>query len=353
MTSRRARSHLRMAQTRKTAPKRLTPREELRRIEKREELWKLDGPAPTRDKLLWKELALRGIQKRHIPPFLRNDILFQTKKDPKLGTILVKRMTGLVNSPATKVVRRFEEMVGSREELITKLTASEKAGADELRLIELLEKAPKTRSLASLMAEAEVKPSRVLRLFAEGAIQLGKVEAAIEVSRDQPKVIKDLLRHALDKEVYCQTCVGTGTVKARANSKEESQKCPSCQGEGIRFRSSKHKQFAVEKVLKIGKVIDEPKKGTEVNVSQQVGVGVSVGQGGGFMERVLKTQDEVLYGRRTEIVDAEPTGRAPDEGDGDPETPVRGAGDDGRVVGDHREGSTEAEGSGEAVKEEA
>jgi Zn finger protein HypA/HybF involved in hydrogenase expression len=259
-------------------------------------------------------------------------------------------MTGLTNSPATKVVRKFEDLVGSREDLAEKLGASGKAKADELKLMELLETAPKNKSLASLMAEANVRPSRVLQLYAEGAISLGKIEAAIEVSREQPQVIKDLLRHALDKQVYCQTCVGTGTVKKRSNSTEETLACPSCDGSGVRLRSSKHKQFAMEKVLKIGKVIEEPKRGTEVNVSQQVGVGVSVGQGGGFMERVLKTQDEVLYGRRTEIVDAEPASGAPSEGNGDPEAEVQGAGDDGPVVDDSGASLSGAEEGEEGVE---
>lgn len=330
--------------------KKPSPREELLQIERREELWKLDGPAPTRDKLLWKELALRNIQKRHIPPFLRNEVLFQTAKDPKLGRIKVKRMTGLTNGPATQVVRKFEQLVGSRANLVEKLEASGKLRADEAVLIELLEKAPGNKSLATLMAEAQVKPSRVLQLFAEGAISLGKVEAAIEVSRNQPGVIKDLLRHALDKEIYCQTCAGTGTVKARANGKEESQKCPSCEN-GIRLRSSKHKQFAMEKVLKISKVIEEPRKGTEVNVNQQVGVGVTVGQQGGFMERIMKTSDKVLYERRTEIVDAEPTGGASTEGDGDPEAEVQGPGPDPVVVGGNgADSSGSAEGDQEEVE---
>ena len=326
-----------MGQTKRNAPKR-PDRTEINRIYKREELWKLDGPAPKEDKELWKALALRNIQKRHIPPFLRNDTLFQTKKDPKLGRIQVKRMTGLVPSPAVKIVRKFEEMVGSREELAEKLTASGKTDSSEEKLLELLEKAPRNRSLASLMAEAGVKPSRVLRLFAEGAIALGKVEAAIEVSRNQPMVVKDLIRNALDREVYCQTCVGTGMVKKGVNSKEETVKCPSCQGSGVRYRSSKHKQFAMEKVLKIGKVIEEPKKGGDVNVSTQVGVGVQVGKEGGFMERILHTSDKVLYGRRTEIVDAEPASGTTGEGDGDPEAKVQGAGSDGDVVGSDREG---------------
>jgi len=330
------------------------PRTELNQLYKREELWKLDGPAPRRDKELWKELALRQIQKRHIPPFLRNDTLFQTKRDPKLGRIQVKRMTGLVPSPATKIVRKFEEMVGSREDLAEKLTSTGKRLThDEEKLLALLSSAPRNKSLATLMAEAGVKPSRVLRLYAEGAIALGKIEAAIEVSRNQPMVIKDLVRNAIDREVYCQTCVGTGLVKKAVNSKEETSKCPSCQGSGTRFRSSKHKQFAMEKVLKIGKVIDEPKKGGDVNVSTQVGVGVQVGQGGGFMERILHTSDKVLYGRRTDVVDAEPAGGTVGEGDGDPETEIQDPGADGDLVGSDRESLGESEdGESETIPED-
>lgn len=279
--------------------KRKTPRDELIAISKREELWKLDGPAPKDDKLLWKELALRNIKRKHIPPFLRNDILFQTKKDPLFGRIQVKRMTGLTGGPATAIVRKFEEILDGREDLEEKLYAvEEKLGPDELKLIELL-KGKKNKSLATVFAEASVKPSRILKLYAEGALALGKVQSAIQVAHEQPQVVKDLLRHALDQEKVCKTCVGTGKVKERSNSLKENLECPSCHGSGYSLKSSKHKQFAMDKVLQIGKIVDPPTKGPQVNVSQQVGVALRVG-GGGFMEKILKTSDEVLYGRPRE-----------------------------------------------------
>jgi hypothetical protein len=283
-------------------------RSELLKISKREELWKLDGPAPRQDKDLWKELALRNIKRRHIPPFLRNDILHTTKKDP-LGRIQVKRMTGTVGGPATQIVRKFEDMLSdhtgentrARENLEEKLLAVEdKLGEDEHRLIDLLRGGRKNKSLSTVFAEAGVRPSRILKLYAEGAIALGKVHSAIEVSRNQPMVVKDLLRHALDQERVCNTCLGTKLVKRNVNSKEENETCPACRGSGTRLVSSKHKPYAMEKVLQIGKLVDAPKKGTEVNVNQQVGIAVNT-RGGGFMERILKTSDEVLYGRRTAL----------------------------------------------------
>jgi hypothetical protein len=280
-------------------------RDELVKISKREELWKLDGPAPRQDKDLWKELALRNIKRRHIPPFLRNDVLHTTQRDP-LGRIQVKRMTGTVGGPATQIVRKFEDMLSeytgentrARDNLEEKLLAVEdKLSSEEHRLIELLRGGKKNKSLATVFAEAGVKPSRVLKLYAEGAIALGKVHSAIEVSRNQPMVVKDLLRHALDQEKVCNTCLGTKLVKKQTNSKEETETCPACRGSGTRLVSSKHKPYAMEKVLQIGKLVDAPKKGTEVNVNQQVGIAITP-RGGGFMERVLKTSDEVLYGRK-------------------------------------------------------
>jgi hypothetical protein len=310
----------------KTPSKSKSPREELIRIAKREELWKLDGPAPTEDKLLWKQLALRNLQRRHIPPFLRNEVLYQTKKDPLFGRIQVKRMTGLTGGPATAIVRKFEGILEGREDLEEKLLAVEdKLGDDEKRLLELL-KGKKNKSLATLFAEASVKPSKVLKLYAEGALALGKVQAAIQVSKEQPQVVKDLMRHALDQEKVCKTCVGTGKVKEKTTSTKETQECPSCHGSGYRLASSKHKQFAMGKVLELGKLIDSPAKGASVNVSQNVGVGIKVSGGGGFMEKILRTSDEVLYGRR--IVDVEGEVRDAEKSAGSLEAGVPGVGAD-------------------------
>ncbi len=287
----------------------------LKEIRQSEPTWDLRGPAPLQDKLLWQQLALRQVAQRHIPPFLRNDIVSLSPRD-SFGRIAVKRMTGLVPSPATSIVRKFEEMLSQggdpRAEVVEKLRAVEdRLSVEEKAFVELCESAGKQKGLARLMAEAEVRPSRVLKLFADGAIALGKIHSAIEVSRNQPQIVKDLMRNALDQEGVCQTCVGTGVVKQTKKSAEETMKCPSCEGSGHRLRSSKHKEWAMDKVLEIGKLVEKPSSGKGVNVAVQQNVGVSVDKGGGFVERMLKTSDEVLYGRKAipaEVVDVPPSG---------------------------------------------
>ncbi len=292
----------------KSRPRR--QRNTLRELRSSEPTWDLGGPAPRDDKLLWRELALRQIRERFIPPFLRNDIVSLSPRD-SFGRIAVKRMTGLVDSPAATIVRKFEEVSGGREEVIEKLQAmEEKLSTEEKDFVELCEKSGKQKSLARLMAESGVKPSRIMKLFADGAIALGKIHSAIEVSRNQPQIVKDLMRHALDQQGVCQVCVGTGKVKKAKNSKAEEATCPMCMGSGFRMRSSKHKEYAMGKVLEIGKLVEKPLTGKGVNVAVQQNVGVSVERGGGFVERMLKTSDEVLYGRqknlaREAIVDAE------------------------------------------------
>lgn len=292
--------------------RRRSQRQSLTDLRTSEPTWDLRGPAPRDDKLLWRELALRQVRERYIPPFLRNDIVWTTPRD-KFGRIAVKRMTGVVPSPANTIVRKFEEVAGGREEILEKLHQMEdKLSPEEKHFVHLLETSGKQKGLARLMAEAGVKPSRILRLFADGAIALGKIQTAIEVSKNQPLVVKDLMRHALDQQGVCQTCVGTGMVKHKKNSTEETMKCPSCTGSGFRLRSSKHKEYAMEKVLQIGKLVEKPSSGRQVSVEVQQNVGVAVGRGGGFVERVLKTSDEVLYGRKRlaepEVIDVSPEG---------------------------------------------
>jgi hypothetical protein len=268
----------------------------------------LGGPAPKTDKILYRELVRRGTKNRHIPPELRDTVVARSKRD-KFGQIRVRRMSGLVKNPAVNIVRKFEEMAGSKADILEKLQAvpEGKLNVEDKLLIDLLEKGGQ-KSLSRLVAEAKASPARLLRLYADGATALGKIQAAVEVSRNQPQIVKDLMRHALDQEGICKTCVGTGTVKARADSKSEGAQCPSCEGSGRSLRPSKIKPWAMDKVLEIGKIVDKKGPGrpsAEVHVTQQVGVRVA--NEGSFLENQLKTSDEILYGRRRpqKVIEAE------------------------------------------------
>ncbi len=260
----------------------------------------LKGPAPVEDKLLWAEIMSRGYA---LPKELRNTTLHRSKRDALGKGIAVKKITGLDNSnPATQIVQRFEETIEGREDLLEKLMAQEeKLSAEEKALVVLLQTAPRNKSLARLVAEANASAYKIMQHYALGAKQLGKIQAAIAVGKNSPLIIKDLLRNALDGEGLCQICVGTGTVKSHTGTdhKVENSLCPQCQGSGKTFISSEHKQYAMTKVLEMGQLIEKEPKGPMVQVAQNVQIGGS----GAFVERILKTGEEILYGRKP--IDAE------------------------------------------------
>lgn len=239
----------------------------------------------------------------------------KTRKDDPMGQIVLKRMSGL-SGPALPIVKKFEEDIGSPQELVEKLELIEsKLSEKEQNFLQSLRDNPKKKSLPRLMAEAGVSPSRILKYYAEGAVALGKVQAAIAISREQPTIVKDLVRNALDDTKACKVCVGTGKVKRQSNDKKENTPCPNCDGTGFRIVSSKHKEYAMDKVLEIGGLVESKKGGVNVEVSQNVAV--QAGKGG-FMERILKTSDEILYGRN--VIEAEEVkGVLPEAGSGEPE----------------------------------
>lgn len=269
------------------------------------------GPASQIDRMVYLELKKKKVKR--MPREYRNELEFSTPKDP-IGQIQVYRMSGLDNSPAVAVVKKFEELVGERESIIEKLSAvGDKLTEPERKLLELLigqadGTTDKRKTLARLLAEAGVSVSRVLTRYAEGALALGRVEAAIEVSRNQPTIVRDLIRNALDDETICGTCGGLGEVNRDAGIKrpgKRSMGCPQCKGTGRQFlaKDADIKKFAMEKVLQIGKIVEKEPKGPAVAV--QMNQNVAVQGSGAFMEKVLKTSDQILYGRKPQIVEAE------------------------------------------------
>ena len=268
--------------------------------------WRMDGPAPTEDKLKWDMVVNKvGLPERVLPDELRDSIVKRSRKDG-IGEIQVRRMTGLVSNDALRIVRRFERVAGGKVDIAEKLAAVvDTLRPEERHFLELVSNPRLKKGVAHLIAEAGAKPTAVMEAYARGAVSLGKVEAAILAAQEQPAIVKDLVRHAIDQQGLCDTCVGSGRVKGRPNSKREDALCPACQGNGSTLVSSKHKEFSMEKLLQINKMI--PKEGSTINV--QTNVGIKVG-GGNFAERMLKASDEVLYGAKVQgkVVQAEVVG---------------------------------------------
>jgi hypothetical protein len=249
-----------------------------------------------------REVLLKeGTKESEMPPVLQDKIIKRSKSG-RLGAVKVKRCSGVENNAAARTLKKFEENVGGKEDIVEKLSAVEPSLNQEQRELLELMKLDSKRGLARLVAESGAEPTSVMSAYARGCIELGKIEATIAAHQGLPAVMKDLVRHAIDQKILCPNCLGTGKQKKSPKYNKETQVCDLCVGSGYDYRVSKHKKFAAQKVLEATGVVDSP--GAKVQVQQNVGV--KVGGDGGFMERTIATSDEILYGKSVkEVVEGE------------------------------------------------
>ena len=233
-------------------------------------------------------------------------------------------LSGVQKTGGANLARRLENDISpSREDLIEKLEASGNKTQSLSRVISILSNQPQY-SLARSIAEAGADVAQVLDNYAKGALALKKMETVLEIYKQMPHLMRDLARHAIDKEADCEICLGMGQVTAKANGTTLSRMCPRCGGSGRGFTSSEHKAFAVQKVLEMSEML--PKKaGIQVNQAVQVNQGGS--PGGDLLSRLSKAADDILYGQASpstrssfgDVIDIAPApGGGEGEEDGEP-----------------------------------
>ena len=250
-------------------------------------------------------LRLYKVPEHRIPPQFRDVVVKKSKKD-KMGQIVVRQHSGVVQNTAHKALAQFEKNVGGREEIVEKLEAlyfREGSSKGLQRLSEALRGKSK-KSLSRIVADCDCSPLEVMDAYARACIALAQVECAIEAHRNLPTLYKDLVRHAIDQEGLCPACVGTGTQRRRSKDHKETQVCIVCSGSGKSLKVSDHKQFAARQLLEVTKQVDSG-KGPTINVNQAVGI--KMGEGGSFFEKMVGAADEALYGRKKapDIIEAD------------------------------------------------
>lgn len=240
-------------------------------------------------KQLNRYLKQSGVGEAELPEFLRDDVTKRSRKG-KAGQIVVRRLSGIQSSPATALAQKLEnDLSPGREDLIEKLQAG--GGNTYVQRVAGLLQANPQFSLARCVAEAGADVVHVLDTYAKGALALKKLETVLGLYEAMPHLMRDLLRHAIDRESTCEVCFGLGKVQTRAGSKNLGRPCPRCAGSGKGWLSSDHKALAVNKILEISQL--KPEKGPMVQVNQAV----QVNQSGNseLMARISKAADEILY----------------------------------------------------------
>lgn len=253
-------------------------------------------------RLLWRGLKAIGMSEHGMPAAIKNKVV-RTSKRGEIGQIKVKRHSGVVENGASKTLKKFEkEKTQGRGDIIEKFQAAHSQGLltkDQERLLDLLVKKPNV-GLPSLVAAAKVDPVAVLDGFVKGCALLGKMETLIELHQGLPAIARKLVKGVIEGTDICPYCAGAGMLTPiPSRGRTLTEKCFKCEGMGKIVLSEKHKEFSIQKVLEVTKMIE---KEPLVQVTQQ-NLNVS---GGGFMEQMAKMGDHILYDRKpSQVVEAE------------------------------------------------
>lgn len=240
---------------------------------------------------------------RELPDQLKDSITKRGKRGP-VGQIVVRRVSGVVDNAAARTAKQFEDNIGGKEELADKLEAVKGSlSKEQLALLDMIRGDTTNRRLPRFLAETGAELTGVMTAYARGALLVGQTEAIVEAARNLPRVMKDLALHALDGKKACYVCSGTGAVAPKKGALKETKVCPLCRGEKEMVQSSKHKEFAVTKILEVGKMIE---RGPMVQVNQQTAVRVDAtgGSTGMAMEKIALMADKILHDR-VDVVEAE------------------------------------------------
>ncbi len=214
----------------------------------------------------------------------------KSRKD-KLGAITVRKFSGPDNNAAYRTAKEFERRAGGTGDIAEKLEALGDTLPKPMRDLALaLRGAPKA-GLAKVLADGQSSLIQAMKWYAKGAVELAQIDAAIEMHRNLPPVVKDIARHALDQEGVCQQCLGTGTQRLKSTDSKETLQCKMCVGTGRCLISSPHKEWAAKAILNATGV--EKQKGQEINVA----VGIHMAGGKSYSERVIDMADRLLHGQ--------------------------------------------------------
>lgn len=245
-----------------------------------------------------------GVAEADLPASLRNSIVARSRSGP-LGSIVLRRVTGIQGGAAAETIRQFEKNVGGTGEVAEKLGAIEgELSQPQRALLAVLRDPSNKKGLARLVAETGCEAVAVMNAYARGCIELGKVEAAIVAHRNLPAVAEEIIKLALSKKGVCDACGGAGMIHSRPGQKAEDKPCPWCEGAGV-TEPDKLKSFALDRALEM---TGQRQKGPLVQVNQGVQVNAGGATPGSIFERMVTATDKILYQRaepKTDTVEAE------------------------------------------------
>lgn len=184
---------------------------------------------------------------------------------------MTKALTPIPPEASISAFRELERQVGGRDQLISDLQHAELTEEEE-RLVNLLaspESDPK--NLAMVAAQCGFSVGKLLKFLSKARGARAHIAALDHVYRAVPTVARDLMEEATTLRSECLKCAGVGKILPEGEEAVPIT-CAACWGKG---EIQQHPDPKIrELALKVAGLIKDDKGGVNVNVSQQVGVGV-------------------------------------------------------------------------------
>lgn len=212
----------------------------------------------------------------------------------------------LVAPPAlvTTSLAKFEESLGGRVVLLAGLAHAPRTKELDYVVGLLGDPDHARQPLALLCAMGGITAGEILDAYKAGEIARGQAGGARFIGEGLPAVIQDTFKRAAPYTATCYQCQGTGAITPEPSQETpnpEPVDCPVCGGGGeLTYQGDlEHKKLALE----LGKMLSKG-GGVSVQVSQKVAQ-IGGGSVGGSLEQLQQATDDLLYGGRVEVQEAE------------------------------------------------
>jgi len=146
---------------------------------------------------------------------------------------MTRTSTDLAKAPVamSRAISSFEKVVGGRGSLVAAMHANPELRDEQRIIVDLLsDPANDQTPIGEICHTAGVHIGDILQLFKSGRFARAQVEAIDKLAEKLPEIAEDFASRAVEREVACSGCRGTGDV-INPNDGEVTR-CLNCRGTG-------------------------------------------------------------------------------------------------------------------------
>lgn len=246
-----------------------------------------------------RELArLLGVREAQLPKKLRNTVVAKSRKCA-VGTIRVRRYTGVEKNAASKILKKFEANAGGKDQILEVLESTEARDHPWIKKLLLASRDKvKNTSLSRLIAETGIPISTVVTEYTRGVVFLNQQEAITAAAEGMPHAVRELLRMASPNMDLCKTCLGVGKIPTRPDHTTLTMECLACHGLGRVLTAGEKAEFAIRELKELSGMKAQGTPQVQINSVKNTQNNVLLnGAGESLATTLLQMNERLLHGQ--------------------------------------------------------